>query len=43
MNTLLFAAYVLVWPAISTAILAILLIAVWRDYRSAKEEGRELI
>jgi len=43
MSTFLFALYILVWPAASAAVLALIVYAVLRDYRAAKREGRELV
>ena len=43
MNDLLLSAYVLVWPVIAAAILVMLVFAVVRDVRAAKEDGREMI
>ncbi|WP_407847927.1 putative transporter small subunit [Bordetella petrii] len=35
--------YVLIWPAISAAILAILVAALWRDLRAARASGKSMI
>ncbi|WP_236844253.1 putative transporter small subunit [Bordetella sp. 02P26C-1] len=35
--------YILVWPVISAAILAILLVALRRDVKRAKETGESMI
>ncbi|MEX1214497.1 putative transporter small subunit [Saccharospirillum sp.] len=43
METLTLAAYVLVWPLISLAVLAVICVATWQDIRSAKRESRELV
>ena len=36
-------AYFLIWPAISTAILAILCVTLWRDISAAKQSGKSMI
>lgn len=36
-------AYILVWPIISAGILILLLGALFRDIRTAKREGREML
>lgn len=41
MNWLVF--YILVWPVISAGVLAVLLVALVRDLRAAKRDGREMI
>ena len=41
--TLLFATYVLVWPVLTLAVLAVICRAVARDRRSAQQEKRELV
>ncbi|MDY7114906.1 putative transporter small subunit [Halomonas sp. SSL-5] len=41
--TTLFAFYVLVWPALTLGVLALICRAVWRDHRKAREEHRELV
>lgn len=41
--TLLFTFYVLVWPVLTLAVLAVICRAVIRDRRSAREENRELV
>ncbi|WP_236844461.1 putative transporter small subunit [Bordetella sp. 15P40C-2] len=35
--------YILVWPVISAAILAILIVALCRDVKRAKETGESMI
>ncbi len=35
--------YILLWPTVSTAILALLLISLFRDIRAAKANGTEMI
>ena len=41
MNWLVF--YILVWPVISAGILAVLIVALIRDFRAAKKGGHEMI
>ncbi|MBZ5876478.1 putative transporter small subunit [Chromohalobacter israelensis] len=41
--TTLFAFYVLVWPALTLGVLALICYAVRRDHRRAREENRELV
>lgn len=41
--TLLFTFYVLVWPVLTLAVLAVICRAVIHDRRSAREENRELV
>jgi len=36
-------AYVLVWPVIVAVILAIICVAFYKEWRSAKDEGRKII
>ena len=43
MNTLTLAAYMLVWPLISLAVLAVIIFATIRDIRSARREGRDVV
>ncbi|GAA5236454.1 putative transporter small subunit [Verticiella sediminum] len=43
MNTTLLLLYILVWPALSAGILALLCVALWRDWREAKRTGAEMI
>lgn len=40
-NTLVF--YILVWPVISSGILLLLLVSLFRDLRAAKREGRDML
>ncbi|GAA5089947.1 MULTISPECIES: putative transporter small subunit [Paenalcaligenes] len=40
-NALVF--YILIWPVLSTGILALLLVSLFRDIRAAKREGREML
>lgn len=35
--------YILIWPVISTVILAVLVAALWRDLRHAKRSGKSMI
>lgn len=41
--TALYAFYVLIWPALTLGVLALIIRAVLRDRRQAKEENRELV
>lgn len=41
--TALYAFYVLIWPALTLGVLALIIRAVLRDRRKAKEENRELV
>lgn len=43
METWIFGAYILVWPALSLGVLAVLGVSVIRDLRAAKREKRDLI
>lgn len=43
MNFAALTAYILVWPAMSAGILILLLVALFRDLRAAKREGREML
>jgi len=43
MSTQLFAAYVLVWPFMSAGVLALLLGAVIKEFRTARATGQELV
>jgi hypothetical protein len=43
MNELLLSAYILVWPVVAAAILAMLVTSVLKDRRAAKKAGREMI
>ena len=36
-------AYVLVWPAIVAIILGVICVAFYKEYRSAKEKGQDII
>lgn len=35
--------YILVWPVISSGILLLLLVSLFRDLRAAKREGRDML
>lgn len=35
--------YILLWPVVSTAILALLIISLYKDIRHAKANGTEMI
>jgi len=39
----LYTAYVLIWPALTLGVLALICRAVWRDYRAAAREGRGVV
>ncbi|WP_240407794.1 putative transporter small subunit [Halomonas sp. JS92-SW72] len=41
--TALYAVYVLIWPALTLGVLALIIRAVLRDRRRAREENRELV
>lgn len=43
METLLLAAYILVWPIISLAVLALIVTVTMKEFRTAREEGRDVI
>jgi len=43
MNALGLSAYILIWPVISAAILAMLVVALIRDVRRAHRNGDEMI
>ena len=43
MSIELLTAYILVWPVLSAGILLLLLVALVRDARAAKREGRDMI
>ncbi|WP_211186935.1 putative transporter small subunit [Achromobacter sp. Bel] len=36
-------AYFLIWPAISAAILALLCVTLWKDVRTAKQNGQSMV
>lgn len=41
--TLSLSLYILVWPVISLAVLAVIVTATLRDFRRARREGREVV
>lgn len=43
MQTLIYGAYILIWPAITLAVLLLICAAVRKDIRAAKREKRELV
>lgn len=43
MQTLIYGAYILIWPVITLAVLVLLCAAVRKDMRIAKKEERELV
>lgn len=43
MNFTALTVYILVWPAMSAGVLILLLVALFRDLRAAKREGREML
>ncbi len=43
MNFTALTAYILVWPAMSAILLVVLIVALIRDMRAAKREGREML
>lgn len=43
MQTMTLAAYILVWPVISLAVLAVIVTATLRDLRRARREGRDVV
>lgn len=43
MSTLILTAYILVWPVISLAVLALIVTATVQDVKAAKRENRELV
>lgn len=43
METLSLATYILVWPIISTIVLAVIIGATLRDFATAKREGRDMV
>ena len=42
-NELLYAAYILVWPALTLGVLAVICTAVARDIRKARKANKDLI
>lgn len=43
MESLLLGSYILVWPVISSLVLAVIVVATLRDFRCAKREGRDVV
>lgn len=43
METLLLAAYILVWPLISLAVLVLIVSVTMKELRDAREDGRDVI
>lgn len=43
MKALLFTGYILVWPVISLAVLALIVTVTMKEFRTAREEGRDVI
>ncbi len=43
MNFTALSVYILIWPAMSGILLVVLIIALIRDLRAAKREGREML
>ena len=43
METLSLATYILVWPVISTIVLAVIVGATLRDFVKARREGRDMV
>lgn len=43
MNLTALAIYILIWPVMSTGILVLLLVSLFRDIRAAKREGRDML
>lgn len=43
MDTLMLTIYILVWPVISLAVLAVIVCATVRDIRDARREGRDVV
>jgi hypothetical protein len=43
METVVLAAYILVWPVISSAVLGVIVFATLRDFRCARREGRDVV
>ncbi|ERL50447.1 putative transporter small subunit [Halomonas huangheensis] len=41
--TAIFAAYVLIWPALTLGVLVLICRAVWRDRREARRERKSLV
>lgn len=43
MDTLFLTLYILAWPAVSAIILAVLIVAVAKDYRDAARTGQDVV
>lgn len=43
MNTFWLSLYILIWPAISAILLAMLVVAVTKDYRTARRNGEDVV
>ncbi|WP_235906789.1 putative transporter small subunit [Pseudomonas saliphila] len=43
MQSLLLGSYILIWPLVSLAVLAVILIATLKDIRKARQEHRGLV
>ncbi len=43
MTTFWLTAYILVWPVIAAAVMAVLAVGIVRDLKRAREEGSELV
>ncbi len=43
MSSLLLTSYILVWPVISTVVLVVLLVALVRDMRAARQNGDSMV
>lgn len=43
MQAMTLAAYILVWPVISLAVLAVIVVATLRDFRRARREDRDVV
>jgi len=43
MNSILLTGYILVWPVISAAVLAVLVVSLVRDFRAARRAGNDMI
>ncbi|SHL28324.1 putative transporter small subunit [Halomonas cupida] len=41
--TIIFATYVLIWPALTLGVLALICRAVWRDWCDARRQRRSLV
>lgn len=43
MKTAILTLYILIWPALSAAVLAALVWGVWKDIRAARRKGQQLV